>query len=209
MAKIRSHTIINRSAPGRILQTGAFAFLTGAMGSFVGIVAALAVVLPAVHHDLAVQSQQFGSRLAEVATAAPFDDNSACVQAAGAGAGGQVLGTAISAGQSTVPGQVASGAGSKNNVVTKTFINKLIGGQMTTTTAMISNTGPESTNKILSVNKTTTKVTNNTNISASVENNQQASTGDAGVKENTSGGAAATGDATNTNSTSLTFSVSN
>jgi hypothetical protein len=52
-------------------------------------------------------------------------------------------------------------------------------------------------------------VNNDTNISVHNSNDQKAQSGDATVFGNTKGGSATSGDATNTNSTNFTFSVSN
>lgn len=73
----------------------------------------------------------------------------------------------------------------------------------------ISNTGPDSYNTIDSSVKSTVKVENENEINVDNSNYQKASTGDATVSHNTTGGDAVTGDATNTNSTSVSINVSN
>lgn len=75
--------------------------------------------------------------------------------------------------------------------------------------ATIHHTGPDSYNAIKY--EETTKVTVNNDNYVKVENNnhQQAATGDATVVHNTTGGDAISGDATNTNSTSVTLNVRN
>lgn len=73
----------------------------------------------------------------------------------------------------------------------------------------ISDTGPDSSNKILSIFKNDVEVSNDTHASLSNENNQLASSGSATVSDNTTGGSAKTGSATNTNSTKATLTVVN
>lgn len=70
----------------------------------------------------------------------------------------------------------------------------------------IENTGPDSTNRITFNNDQTLTVNNNQSVSVSNDNSQNASTGDASVTHNTTGGDATSGSATNNNSTSTTIS---
>ena len=73
----------------------------------------------------------------------------------------------------------------------------------------ISNTGPDSVNKV--TNKTNVDVDiNNTNtLTVTNKNYQTATSGDATVKHNTTGGSATTGNASNTSNTTATFNVTN
>lgn len=73
----------------------------------------------------------------------------------------------------------------------------------------ISYTGPDSHNTVDNSVNSVVKVENENEISINNSNYQKASTGDATVSHNTTGGDAVTGDATNTNSTSVTLNVSN
>ncbi len=75
--------------------------------------------------------------------------------------------------------------------------------------ATIDNTGYHSDNSIRYESRTNIDVNNDNNLYVSNDNNQYASSGDATVKYNTTGGDAVTGDATNTNSTSVRFEVTN
>lgn len=75
--------------------------------------------------------------------------------------------------------------------------------------ATIENTGPDSYNKVLFQNSSTTTVKNNNNISVTNNNSQSASTGDASVRGNTTGGDATSGDASNVSTTDLSFTVTN
>ena len=79
------------------------------------------------------------------------------------------------------------------------------GNAMTT----IENTGPDSTNVVSNDTSVKVRVENNNNLSVTNSNTQSAYSGDAKVFDNTTGGDAISGDATNTNSTSINFSVSN
>lgn len=70
-------------------------------------------------------------------------------------------------------------------------------------------TGPDSTNTITETLKNTVKVTNNNNVSISNSVSQSATSGDATVKHNTTGGDATTGDASNTSSSTFELTVTN
>ena len=73
--------------------------------------------------------------------------------------------------------------------------------------ATISTEGPNSGISASSTNSTT--VTNNNNVNVTNSNYQKASSGDATVSNNTSGGSATSGNATNNNDTSTSVSISN
>lgn len=73
----------------------------------------------------------------------------------------------------------------------------------------IENTGPDSWNKIKFNDTNNVTVSNNTTVSFTSNTNQSASTGDAWVKHNTTGGDATTGSASNSSSSSFSLSVTN
>lgn len=75
--------------------------------------------------------------------------------------------------------------------------------------ASITETGPHSENSVTFNNSNTVEVTNDTTLNISNNNSQTATSGDAAVTTNTTGGDAQTGDATNTNHVSISFSVKN
>jgi hypothetical protein len=77
------------------------------------------------------------------------------------------------------------------------------------TTGSITNTGPDSYNKIKSTSYHSVHTTNNNNLGVSNVNTQSAYTGDAKVIHNTTGGSATSGDAMNANSTSVAATVNN
>ena len=80
------------------------------------------------------------------------------------------------------------------------------------TTVTVSNTGPRSFNKVVvSAPKKSAKVkvTNNNNIGANLVTTQTAVSGNAKVKDNTTGGDATTGDAGNTNAVVAAITVTN
>lgn len=76
-------------------------------------------------------------------------------------------------------------------------------------TAKITKTGPDSFNKVKTKTIKKAKVTNNNHLGVANSNAQSASTGDAKVKHNTTGGDAKTGAAANNNTTKVTGTVSN
>lgn len=75
--------------------------------------------------------------------------------------------------------------------------------------ASIENTGPRSDNHVNFENRSSVEINNDNDLEIHNDNNQTASSGDAEVKDNTRGGSATTGDATNTNSTTIRFNVTN
>lgn len=75
--------------------------------------------------------------------------------------------------------------------------------------ATIHRTGPDSYNSVTFDSDTRIDIENNNDLYIHNDNNQTASSGDATVERNTEGGSATTGDASNTNSTSVRFEVTN
>ena len=73
----------------------------------------------------------------------------------------------------------------------------------------IKNTGPDSENKIVTINKTSVNVENNNCLTVTTSNEQSASTGNASVKDNTTGGDATSGNASNSSSSSFTINIQN
>jgi hypothetical protein len=75
--------------------------------------------------------------------------------------------------------------------------------------ATIGTTGPDSVNRVTFETTTRVNVDNNNNLNITNINDQNASSGDATVDHNTTGGSATTGDASNTNTTTIRFDVTN
>lgn len=73
----------------------------------------------------------------------------------------------------------------------------------------ISNTGPDSYNAVTNKTHVDVDVNNTNTLRVTNTNNQTASSGDAKVIGNTTGGSATTGNASNTSSGSVTFNVTN
>jgi hypothetical protein len=75
--------------------------------------------------------------------------------------------------------------------------------------ATIENTGSRSDNHVTIESRSTVDIDNDNDLSIVNNNNQTATSGDAEVRDNREGGSATTGDATNTNSTTIRFDVTN
>lgn len=195
-----------------LFPMAAIAFAAAITGTVVGFAATLAVAMPMMHQALASEVSGVNARLASSVT----PDEQACFETGQAGEPGAVLGAETNAaspaaGSSQSP---AGGQGSGPTNVTKSmtkniFINKLIGGQLATNTAVIKNTGPESSNEIIAKNSSVTKVTNTNDVNVSNTNNQSAVSGSANVSGNTNGSSAVTGAADNTNDASLALTINN
>ncbi len=74
-------------------------------------------------------------------------------------------------------------------------------------TASIDTTGPDSYNKVEDSLHNTVDIENHNKVDVDNDNDQHASTGDASVKHNTTGGDATSGDAENSNTTTTDISV--
>lgn len=75
--------------------------------------------------------------------------------------------------------------------------------------ATIENTGPDSVNEVNFDSQMSVDINNDNNLQVTNNNTQTASSGDATVEHNTTGGSATTGDAMNTNMTTIRFNVTN
>lgn len=78
-----------------------------------------------------------------------------------------------------------------------------------TDSCSISNTGPDSTNSCVVKDDFTCKVENDNKFTVINNNNQEATSGDAKVSDNTSGGGATSGSATNSNGTVIDVTITN
>lgn len=86
-------------------------------------------------------------------------------------------------------------------------LNGVLGGGGGSST--IRDTGPDSYNKVSNSTNVSVDVNNTNTIKVTNNNTQTASSGDAKVIHNTTGGDATTGNASNTSNTSATFNVTN
>ncbi len=116
----------------------------------------------------------------------------------------------------TTGGDATSGDASNSNSLTANVtvdnsgsMSGMNWGSSSADPGSIDNTGPDSSNVVVSKVKNTLTVNNDNNVSVQNTNNQSAYTGDASVSHNTTGGSATTGSASNTNSTDTTISVTN
>lgn len=205
---VRNTNTTNRQriSAGPRLRTGLFAGAAAFVGMAVGFVAALAVVLPAIHTEFAAQTKQLSDRLVAL-TPAPAALSSACAQSAPlAPSAGHVLGAAATAVPAVAPAAAPTApAPAPGN----TFVTKLVGGTFAHTAASIADTGPSSTNTITTTNSTDTTITNTTSVAAVSTAVQNAQSGDVHSTQNTTAGTAASGPATNTNSVLALLTVHN
>lgn len=75
--------------------------------------------------------------------------------------------------------------------------------------ATITETGPDSVNRVTITHRNDVEIDNHNDISVENNNSQIATSGNASVSDNTTGGDAVSGAASNTNSTSMTFEIKN
>ncbi len=118
----------------------------------------------------------------------------------------------------TAGGAMSGAAGNTNGTNVSANVNNsasasawsgVVGSGSGDNSATIATTGPHSVNKVEFKDTTHVNVTNNNNVSVSNSNSQSATSGDAKVFDNTTGGSATSGAASNSNSTSVNLSVSN
>jgi len=193
-----------------LLPVAAVAFVTAITGTAIGFVTAFSIAMPMMRQALASEVSGANARLASSIS----PDGEECIEVAPSG---EVLGaeTASAAPIEQVPGSqnnqsnVSNNTANNINKINKTFINKLVGGQFVNNTAVIKNTGPNSSNEIVTKNIAVTKVTNTNDIKVSSTNNQYATSGSANVSDNTNGGSASTGSSDNSNDTSLALTINN
>ena len=198
-SKTQSQSIFPSGAPR--LNVSAF------VAAFAGVVAAVpltfAVAMPMMRSELASVASA-GTRSLSAKTAA---DNLNCSQptSGGSGGGGQVLGASTT---NNGGGSGGGGQGGGNGGGKTVFVSKLIGGDLTSS-GSLSYTGPHSVNTVSSTQTETITVQNHNDFDIDNSNHQMASSGDAEVDQNTTGGSATTGDTRNNNSTDLNFNVNN
>ena len=186
------------------IRNNLLTFSAAFMGVVVGVVAAFAVIMPMVRSEFAAQSRQLSQRLVSMVPASTT--LSSCVQpssgAATPSGAGQVLGASV-----VMPpaGHNQQGPQGPSTV----FVSKLVSGVFATTTGTISDTGPQSVNKITTTNTNTTTVNNDNDVKVINSNDQSASSGDAKVNDNTNAGGANSGNTSNSNSSSTTVNINN
>lgn len=197
----------HRMSRHTLLPVAAVAFVTAITGTAVGFVAAFSIAMPMMRQALSSEISGVNARLASSIS----PDGQACF---GTASSGEVLGAETA---SVMPGQQTPGSeGNETNVpsnvvnnVKNTFIKKLVGGQFVDEAAVIKNTGPNSSNEVITKNIAVTKVTNRNDVNVVSTNDQSASTGSATVSGNTNGGSASTGSSDNSNSNSLALTINN
>lgn len=107
----------------------------------------------------------------------------------------------------TTGGNATSGNASNSNSTTTSLQITNLSSMPSNDTWSASTTGPNSPIHEYITNNTT--VTNNNNVRVTNRNNQTASTGEAEVTDNTTGGNATSGNASNNNCTSTSISINN
>ena len=184
------------------IRNGLLTFSAAFLGVIIGITAVLAVALPMINSEFAMQTKQLSQRLVSMVPANAVV--SACVQpTSSTSSGGEILGASTSA--VTTPSLPVSPATAPST----TFVSELVSGVLAHTTATISDTGPQSSNSIATTNTNTTTVTNTNDINVSSNNNQTAKSGNATTNNNTTGGSATSGNVANSNSNSPTIDINN
>jgi hypothetical protein len=117
----------------------------------------------------------------------------------------------------TTGGDATSGDAANDNFVTTTIgvsnsgssAAALGGSGGGSGSGSIDTTGPDSYNKVVISDTSYVKVTNNNDVNVQNNNYQKASSGDAKVSGNTTGGDATSGNATNSNDVATTITISN
>jgi cytoskeletal protein RodZ len=223
--KSTSKRLPNKKTNKSKFNNSLFLTLSVAMfGVIVGVLGALGFVGSYLHSQLAAENSSLSHQIDSLKT--NLDIRPASYTAALGGSGQCSLptsSTSSSAQSSVTPAPAvvtASAVAPTPSYYTSTnvtptpakavtpFVQKLINGQFTTTAA-ISNTGPESHNAVTTTNTATMNVTNNNDLSVTSSNPQTTVSGNASETNNTTAGSATTGNSSNTSNTKLDISINN
>ena len=195
--------------------------LAGLAGVAFGALAALAVTVPAMQHSFALQTKDLQNKLALTAgyTEESQSPETAVLPAECVQPGmGAVLGAStVAPSEVPTPGmgaavpsesnQSSSSPSENQQQQNQPFVKKLVAG--TLTKAIISNTGPYSSNTINTTVENKVNISNTNDIQVNNQTDQWAQSGSANVSDNTNAGSATTGAANNSSSSSFTISVNN
>jgi hypothetical protein len=188
---------ISKTNMSKFQNSNLFIILTAFAGMALGAIASLAIAGSLARPTVGVV-KTVAMRPASVMT----DCSVPTATVGAARTGGSVLSAAVVA-------PVEGGKGGDGPNAPTKFVHRLVTGLVATTTATISDTGPNSTNEITTINKNTTTITNHNSVSVTNNSDQDADSGDANVSGNTNAGSAQTGTAQNTNETSTKVEITN
>jgi hypothetical protein len=204
-----SKTNTTNSNPARIGNTNIAIVFGGTFAGVVfGVLLSVGFMKPMLQSAVASATKDLSQKVAVAAV--PAANFTECTTPT-ITSGGQALGASTSlmpsSSNPSAPG--GKGGGGSSGGTKTVFVHKLISGVFATTTASNNNTGPDSTNTIVTKNTNTTTVTNNNDISVNNSNDQSATSGDASSTQNTTAGNTASGSASNTNKSDLNIAVTN
>lgn len=204
-----------------IVRNTKLPILAALSGVAVGALAALAVTVPTMQHNFALQTKDLQNKLALTAGYADESQSSEtaalpseCVQP---GMGAVLGASTVAPSEASTPGMGAVPSSENNQSSSPSeneqqqnqppFVEKLVTG--TLVKASINTTGPYSSNTINTTVENRVNITNNNDINVNNQTDQWANSGSANVNDNTNGGSATSGEANNSNSSSFTISVNN
>lgn|GEM_PF-6529351 len=203
-AKTAKKTTKNSNQQVLMMKNHLFTMIAAFAGVVFGVVGSLGFMANYIHSEFATETANLKSQVVKMVPSADVTTSTCSVPSSGGTGSGSNTSSVVTATAPansstwTPPAQGGKGGGDVS-----------IGNQWTKDSGSISNTGPDSTNKISFVAKNTTTVTNTNNVNVSSNNSQSAGSGSANVSGNTTGGSATSGEATNTNNTSVSLSVDN
>jgi hypothetical protein len=214
-ARLGSTTSVKSGKQVTIRIPSYSSFLFTVVATFAGVLVGVLAALSIVKSDVTAQVSAATSKLnnqfttaADVADSSTISNSSTqCPVPAGS-----TTSTAPAAAVTTAASAPTIGKGggnSTNPAPAPTFVHKLVSGTFTNDTGTITNTGPDSSNSVTFDNTNKTTVTNNNNFNLTNTTSQSSDSGSAKVVNNTTGGEAITGDATNNSSTAVEYRVSN
>lgn len=173
-------------------------------GVILGVLGSLGFVGSYLHAEFASENAALSKKI--VSMAPTSEVTSACVAPSGSGKSGS---SNKPAAVQTASAPMNGGNGGGNNGGGKGGG----GGQLPSVTQLVNgsikDTGPNSTNTITATNTNTTTVTNNNFVDVTNASAQNASSGNATVKNNTNGGAADSGNASNQHNSNTSISIEN
>lgn len=201
--KIKTNPITNTrslSAKGNI-----FTFLAVSLGVMVGVLSAMSLVMPMARTAIAADLSNLGKTVQFKTAADNFSGS--CVSAPSSSQ--PAVNNGVMAAKTQLSSSMLASNTAQPTGVSTVQISKVISGVFGNQSATISNTGPQSTNKVAISNEVTTKINNTNDINVTNNNPQTATSGNSSVNTNTSGGNATTGTAKNDSTNNFTFNLNN
>ena len=208
MAQNQSIGETNMSEIYKMYKSNFLTFFAVLAGVVIGVVSSIAMMGSMVRTELADAVQSSTAAALKTAPAASMTTATACMVPSG-GSGGGGGGSAPATHTSVAPVPESGGKGGDTpSKPGHDWVHHFVTGSWTNT-ATISNTGPDSYNVIKQSNTSISTVKNENSVKVVNNNSQTANSGSVQSNDNTTGGSAASGEASNTSRSEYDISITN